>query len=240
MKTLGSLFLLLIVLAVSGCAIGLKAGVGSSGGVFLVPALKWTRIPEAPEYTVEAPIPLRAGIILDDSTAYSASGLDVFIEWEEMRLFDSLVYPYKEGDPVDAVIRITTAGKMEEEGMLSRDLVDMLTLFTLGLSRPIVGRSATFTHDALAVIRQSSDEIGRYSVEVSSTVRWEAGTGAMGLNRHPLFTPSFEDQRRVNSRASGYELQGKRLAFELAKKIRADRQNLLSKLGKSQEETTAP
>jgi len=39
---------------------------------------------------------------------------------------------------------------------------------------------------------------------------------------------------------AGYELQRKRLAFELAKKIRADRQNLLSKLGKSQEETTAP
>ncbi len=40
--------------------------------------------------------------------------------------------------------------------------------------------------------------------------------------------------------AAGYELQGKRLAFELAKKIRADRQNLLSKLGKSQEGATVP
>jgi len=41
-------------------------------------------------------------------------------------------------------------------------------------------------------------------------------------------------------RAAGYELQGKRLAFELAKKIRTDRQNFLLKLGKSQEEVTAP
>ncbi len=66
--------------------------------------------------------------------------------------FDSLVYPYKEGDPVDAVMRLTTAGKVEEDGGLSRFGVDMLTDLTLGLSRPIVGRSATFTHDALAVI----------------------------------------------------------------------------------------
>jgi len=229
MKKLGSLFLLLIVLAVSGCR----------GTLYLVPSLEWTRIPETPEYTVEAPIPLRVGIILDDSTAYSASGLDVFIEWEEMRLFDSLVYPYKEGDPVDVVIRITTAGEVEEEGGLSRLGVDMLTDLTYGLSRPIVGRSATFTHDALAVIHQSSDEIGRYSVEVSSTVRWEAG----GMRRGPhfLFTPAgSEHVRKGDSLAAGYELQGKRLAFELAKKIRADRQNLLSKLGKSQEEVTTP
>jgi starvation-inducible outer membrane lipoprotein len=57
MKKLGSLFLLLIVLAVSGC----KAIPN------LVPSLEWTRIPEAPEYTVEAPIPLRMGVIMLDN-----------------------------------------------------------------------------------------------------------------------------------------------------------------------------
>ncbi len=50
----------------------------------------------------------------------------------------------------------------------------MLTTLTYSLSRPIVGRSAIFTHDALTVIYQFLDEIGRYSVKVSSTVRWEA------------------------------------------------------------------
>ncbi len=80
MKKLVSLFLLLIVLAVSGCV-----GGSIDGTVYLVPASEWTRIPEAPEYTVEAPIPLRVGIILVNS------GLDVINEWEEMRLFDSLV-----------------------------------------------------------------------------------------------------------------------------------------------------
>jgi len=55
-----------------------------------------------------------------------------------------------------------------------------------------------------------------------------------------FFTPSLGHGRKGSSLDAGYELQGKRLAFELAKKIRADRQNLLSKLGKSQEETTVP
>ncbi len=141
------------------------------------------------------------------------------------------------------MLRLTISGGHEDEGAWSRLGVDTLSLFTFGLSRPIVGRSATFTHDALAVIHQSSDEIGRYSVEVSSTVRWEAGSrfhpieGDLG-GPHILFTPAPE--HHGSSLAAVYELQGKRLAFELAKKIRADRQNLLSKLGKSQEETTTP
>jgi len=52
--------------------------------------------------------------------------------------------------------------------------------------------------------------------------------------------PLSEHVKEGRSLAAGYELQGERLAFELAKKIRANRQNLLSKLGKSKEETTAP
>ena len=83
--------------------------------------------------------------------------------------------------------------------------------------------------DALAVINQSSDEIGQYSVQVATTIQ---------LGENPL--KDTHGRNYVEGYDAGYQLQGKRLAFELAKKIRADRQNLLSKLGKSQEETTVP
>jgi hypothetical protein len=232
MRNSGSLFLLLIVLAVSGCSSPVETYTTK-----LVPALEWTRIPKSPKYTVEVPIPLRVGIILDVSPAYSTSGLDVIKEWEKMQLFDSLIYHYQEDDPVDAVMRLTTAGKVEEEGMLSKVGVGILSELTFGVSTLLVGESATFTHDALAVINQSSNEIGRYSVEVSSTVSWEADVAFGGP--HYFFKPSPGHGRKGSSLAAGYELQGKRLAFELAKKIRADRKNLLSKLGKPQEETTA-
>jgi len=216
----------LIVLAVSGCA-------------GLVPALEWTRIPEAPEYTVEEPIPLRVGIILEDvkpmmfttvlGFTTKTCGWDVINEWEEMRLFDSLVYPYQEDDPIDAVMHLTTACKAEEEGGLSRFGVDMLNLATIGLTGIVAGRSATFTHEALAVINQFSNEIGQYSVQVATTIQ---------LGKNPL--KDAHGRNYVEGYDAGYELQRKRIAFELAKKIRADRQNLLSRLGKSQEETTAP
>ncbi len=69
MKKLVLLFLLLIVLAVSGCTLPV---------VIIDNTLStWTRIPEAPEYTVEAPIPLSVGIILDVSPAYSTSYINI-------------------------------------------------------------------------------------------------------------------------------------------------------------------
>lgn len=98
-----------------------------------------------------------------------------------------------------------------------------------GVSVPRSAQGATFTHDALAVINQSSDEIGQYSVQVATTIQ----LGNMLIK-------DAHGRNYVEGYDAGYELQMKRIAFELAKKIRADRQNLLSKLGKSQEETTTP
>jgi hypothetical protein len=190
MKKLSSLFLVLIVFAVSGCA--------------------WQRIPAAPEYILEAPIPLRVGVILADGSASTYYGPGVIKEWNEMRLFDSLIYPYRDGDPVDAVMRITITGGWKGSGVAA----GLVTGLTLGLAGTAVGPSMTGTHDALAIINKSSDETGRYSVQVTSTVEWgmAANTG------------------EVSKKAD--ELQRKRIAFELARKIRADRQVLLSKFGK--------
>jgi len=244
MKKLVSLFLLLIVLAVSGCTPWM---------VTETVLTQWTRIPESPVYTVEEPIPLRVGVIfLRDRSEITLSHIDVIKALQEIQLFDSLVYPYQEGDPVDAVLRLTISGGNEGESALSRFGVETLSLVTIGLSGPLVGRSATFKHNVLAVLNQSSDEIGRYSVEVSSTVGW--GTGPISSKENvwgqgsgnALMDQAIKDkkkrlfQRRASSIAAGYKLQRKRIAFELAKKIRADRQNLLSTLNKSQEEVTAP
>jgi len=93
MKTLVSLFLLLIVLAVSGCA-------------------GWKKIPAALEYTHAAPIPLKVGVILlqEDTTSIEyLPGLEAIKGLKEMQLFDSLIYPY-EGGPVDVVMQLIIAG----------------------------------------------------------------------------------------------------------------------------------
>jgi len=185
MKKLGSLFLLSIVLTVSGCA-------------------AWKKIPAAPEYTHAAPIPLKVGVILlqEDTTSINDwhgeywLGPEAIKGLKEMQLFDSLIYPYEEG-PVDVVMQLIITGGWEGR-----------TLF----------RDWTTTYDVRASIKKSSDLIGRYFLQATSTL--ESGYGYQ-VN-HEFWE-------------AGTTLQGKRIAFELAKKIRADRSNLLSKYSKSQE-----
>jgi len=186
-----ALFLALMVLTVSGCA--------------------WQRIPVAPEYILESPIPLKVGVILADNQASVSYGLAAIKGWNEMRLFDSLVYPYRDGDPVNAIMRVDITGDWKGSGVGA----GIITGLTFGLAGTVIGPSMTGTHDALAVLNKSSDEIGRYSVHVTSTVEW-------GM---------LANTSEVAKQAE--ELQRKQIAYELAKKIRADRQVLLSKFGKT-------
>jgi len=389
MKKLSSLFFLLIVLAVFGCATTPRVP-----DMHIIPTAPeptqtapeptqtapepTQTAPEptqtAPEYTHAIPIPLKVGVLLDDSLVSSSYGLVVIKEWENMQLFDSLVYPYQENDLVDIVMRLSinrggeevisdteevvereleneegyvvkevvqetllkmrdvvmrlsiTSGGEEVIGIsmsslmadthvvnascndarfgactsdqtafthdeimsedFQNDFVDYCdSVFTHpgflelslrgggplglpfvagalychlqgphvavswgpstgssgsewggwsykeggGVRVPRTAQGATFTHDALAVINQSSDEIGQYSVQVATTIQ---------LGKNPL--KDAHGRNYVEGYDAGYDLQGKRLAFELAKKIRADRQNLLSRLGKSQEGATTP
>lgn len=176
----------------------------------LVSGCAWQRIPALPDYTLEAPIPLKVGIILADNSPSTYYGPGVLKEWTEMRLFEAIIYPYREGDLVDAVMRMTITGGWKGSGAAA----GFVTGLTLGLAGTVVGPSMTGTHDVLAIVNKSSSEVGRYTVQVTSTVEWgmAANTG------------------EVTNKAD--ELQRKRIAFELAKKIRADRQSLLSILGK--------
>lgn len=221
MNKLGLLFIALIAFAISGCV--------------------WQRIPAVPEYTLEVPIPLKMGVIFDDDTALVDSishiyGLAVIKGWNEMQLFDSLIYPYQDGDSIDAVIRITITGGWEDESFIRKAAVNLAIMLTLGLAGNVIGRNITVIHDVLVVIHKSSGAIGRYSVQVTSTIELGVGLlGALSYWRESPLTPEHLDRY-----VAGYELQRKRIAFELAKKIREDRQSLLSKLGKSQEEDVTP
>jgi len=180
----------LILLFVSGCA--------------------WQRIPDLPVYTLEAPIPLKVGIMLADNSPSTYYGPGVLKEWNEMRLFESIIYPYRESDLVDAVMRMTITGGWKGSGAAA----GFVTGLTLGLAGTVVGPSMTGTHDILAIMNKSSSEVGRYTVQVTSTVEWG------------MAASSGEVAKKAD------ELQRKRMAFELAKKIRADRQSLLSIVGK--------
>lgn len=176
----------------------------------IVTGCAWQRIPDAPIYTVEPSLPIRVGVILGDSQSSTYYGPGVLNEWKQMGLFESLIYPYRDGDQVDAVMKLSIDGGWKGQGAGAGFIIGL----TLGLASAAVGPGMTGTHDALAVLSKPPTEVGRYSTQVSSTVEW-----GMGANTG-----------EVSKKAE--ELQRKRIAFELANKVRADRQALLSRLGK--------
>lgn len=232
MSKLNPIFLLLIALIMSGCGL-----------------YKWAEMPLAPKYNYqETSIPLKIGIITSgkdsdnrcDSLAHPHSyELGVIKEWKKVFLFDSIVYPYIKGDSVDTVLRLEIKGLWGVWGAGGRrspslrgirnGYATILPLVTLGMSVPVLGHKITGTHHATATIGQSFKEFKRYSTEVTSTIEISSGLAA-GRSICDDVTP----YEYLNERAEANDLQIKRIAFDLAKKIRADQRNLLSKLGKFQ------
>jgi len=190
MKNFRMVLIVLLAITMSGCA--------------------WQRIPDAPEYTQETTIPLKVGVIFADNPTTAFYGPVVVKEWEKMKLFNSILSPYREGDPVDVVVNMDIQGGWIGSGVGAGLIVGL----TFGLASPAVGPSMTGTHDAQAIIRDSSSEIGSYSVKVETTVEW--GMGA--------------DTNEVSNKADA--LQTKRIAFELSRKIIDDKNTILSRAGK--------
>jgi hypothetical protein len=184
------LFIILVLLFISGCA--------------------WQRIPPMPAYTSEPSLPIRVGVIVDNTQTSTFYGPGVLEQWKQMRLFDEIIYPYREGDNVDCIMKLSINGGWKGSGFGAGFVIGL----TFGLAGTAIGPSMTGTHEALAVISKSANEAGRYSVKVESEVEW-----GMAANT-----------AEVSDKAN--QLQRNRIAFELAQKIRADRKTLLSALGK--------
>ena len=178
--------------------------------VLVTTGCAWQRIPDAPQYTETRPIPAKVGVVFADNRATSNYGPLVVKEWNNMKLFDSITYPYREGDKVDAVVKMDISGGWKGSGAGAGVVIGL----TFGLASTVIGPSMTGTHNARASIQKSSNEIADYSVKVESTVEWGLGSNA----------------GEVSTKAEA--LQTKRIAFELANKIREDEKSILSRLGK--------
>jgi len=172
---------------------------------FMVFGCAWQRIPPMPEYAPETPIPLKVGVQLASNQPSAYLGPGIINNWKEMRLFEGIVYPYRADDSVDAVMDLSINGGWKGSGAGKGFIVGL----TLGLAGTVMGPSMTGTHDAQCVLNIRGNEAGRYAVQVSTEVEWGV----------------FADTGEVSNKAE--ELQRRTLAIELAKKIRAERQQLV-------------
>jgi hypothetical protein len=184
------LIVLVVTMLMSGCA--------------------WQRIPPAPNYAAPSPLPFRVGVVLDNMPASANYGPGVVDLWKEMQLFKAITYPYREGDPVDGVLRLTINGGWTEPDASAGFLVGL----TLGWASPFIGPSMTGVHDTSATLSRDVQEVARYTVRVESFVMW--GVGANSTD--------------VGNKAS--DLQRRKIAVELAQKIEGDRSILVKAFAK--------
>lgn len=189
-----------------------------AGAILVISGCAWQKLPPTPVYTLEAPIPIRVGILLADPSVGSFE-LAVLDEWKKMQLFISMVYPYKDGDPVDAVVRLTVRGGWDQSVTANDFVNSALVGASFGLLASVLPNQIwTGTHEAIAIVNKiGNDEIGRYTVQATSKVE----NAAYWTSGNP----------EKNAENAG-KVQVTTIANELATKIRTDRQGLVQRFKK--------
>jgi len=175
----------------------------------------WQRISPAPLYVRERPIPLRVGVVLAEDRTSEYHGLIILDSWKQVPLFESVTWPYREGDSVDAVLHLSVSGawKHEETGVALTK--GFLIGLSYGLLSPVLGPSVTGTHDIVTTITiKGSTEERKYSAHVETVAEW-------GI---------LADREKVSRKMD--EVHYKKMAGELAQKIMADRAVLMKAAGK--------
>jgi len=180
----------------------------------LIAGCTWQKIPKPPTYVSEQTIPLRVGIVASPNATSKLYVPGVVVELKAMRLFNSIIYPYHEGDVVDTVATIGVEG----EWMPSGAGPSLTVALTLGLASPFVGPSVTGTHIIKATMISGQQDVGYYSSKITTTAEW----GVMA------------DAKEASEKTN--RLQTQRLAETLATSIREDQRNLLTRVQSSQEE----
>ena len=80
------------------------------------------KVSPAPGYNPTTPIPLTVGLVVDEASGVQSHGKSrtnspygpmIAAELKELKVFKSIVYPYKKGAPADAVLLLNIKGKWE-------------------------------------------------------------------------------------------------------------------------------
>ena len=148
--------------------------------------------------------------MLGDTSASQVYGPPVVNRLKEMRVFDSVTYPYREGDPVDGILKMSITGGWKGRGFGAGFCIG-LSLFTLS---PVIGPSMTGIHDANVTLFKDLMEVAQYSIHVKTSVSW-------GLAANTGEVANKSD-----------DLQQCKLAVEIARRINDDRLRISKEFGK--------
>ncbi|MDH3216179.1 MAG: hypothetical protein OEN01_07800 [Candidatus Krumholzibacteria bacterium] len=177
-------------------------------------------MPPPPTFHAAEPIPIIVGVQLVPSSA-DRYGPRVVALLREMDVFQYLIWPYDASTPVDAVLTLFIEGAWED-GKGSRVTSVILVALTAGLLGPVLGTNMSGVHDVTARLLDLEGEVSQYSFRIES----KAARG-LGANADVSFIRADD-------------LQMRRLAVELAKRMHADRENIMKALVGSDKDSQGP
>ncbi|HPO12393.1 MAG TPA: hypothetical protein PLI09_03035 [Candidatus Hydrogenedentes bacterium] len=131
----------------------------------------WQRIKPEMRPTTTSALPIKVGVQLSNSPASGTYGPPVVAKLREYNTFQSISFPYHDGDDVDGVITLDIAGgwKSNAGANFGKGFLIGLTFFTLS---PAIGPSMTGNHSVSAAINRAVKEVARYQTNFKTKVTW--------------------------------------------------------------------
>ncbi len=172
-------------------------------------ACTWIRASSPPQYQSPNPLPLTVGVQISDSLASRQDGPVVIKLLDEMKIFKSMIYPYRADDVVDGVLFLSIDGKWRaQDGLNFWSSVFLgLSLFTLS---PIVGVNMVGTYSTEATLSDGPKNISHVAVRTVSRISWGV----------------LASTEEVTDKAN--DLQWRSIAVELSHAIEEDRNRILA------------
>ena len=156
-------------------------------------ACAWQKIPAAPSYAPAPSLPITVGVEVSTSTDSGHYGPVVVNLLSQMSVVDKLVFPYREGDVVDALLGIEVDGSWKRRGTGAGLVIGL----TLGLASPVVGPSMTGTHQLNATLTDENNPITFGQRPASPMIK--TPIGASGLPRLLYGPPLASFFRKANT-----------------------------------------
>jgi len=182
--------------------------IGAVATAMVLQACAWQKIPAAPSYAPAPSLPITVGVEVFTSPDSGHYGPVVVNLLSQMSVVDKLIFPYREGDVVDALLGIEVDGSWKRRGTGAGLVIGL----TLGLASPVVGPSMTGTHQLNATLTDENNPITSHSSQIQSKATW----GVAG------------DANEVSEKMD--DLQARKMAVAIAEWLQANRAAILQKL----------
>lgn len=186
MKNLIKLFLIIILIC-SGCT--------------------WIRFASKPTFSNVETIPLNISIRLENNQVTNNYGPLIVKYLDEFKVFNSIIYPYKEGENIDGILDININGRWR------KNVVGYLVVLSPGLS-PFLGLNIVGKHETKADLNKKLTKIVSYTFETETKIKY----GVMA------------DKKLVILK--GDSLQAYKIAYQIAGKLLMDNEKVMNEFKK--------